>query len=395
MPRGARFWYALALATSVCAVVGATPATATDLGGVADVRKWAAAPVDGKIRPRLRVGLPPLAPALRVQRKRLVAPSSHVFRYFGAHMARATDAYSKGFWAVDNVTGNQPPWFAAFRTNARTFDIAVKGANAAYRLRVDGHVGPVQNLPTTFKPYLVRVKFRRRRMRTVTLEVGAYFNGQVKFGGIVVPTRARLRRPRLTLGPRTIVLGDSFVVGVGTTIPFKGLSQSAGWALGLGDVWASGFGGTGYLSRGRRGTGANYLDRLKHDVVRWRPENVIVTGGGNDFAQFSADEVRTAAEEFFRQLRAMLPEAHIIAVAPFRHSTRRSIEALRQAAETARVPFIDPSGWITGTGNSGEPHGDGNADRYIGPASTNYHPTQEGYEYLGHELAEAIQALPG
>ena len=46
--------------------------------------------------------------------------------------------------------------------------------------------------------------------------------------------------------------------------------------------------------------------------------------------------------------------------------------------------------WQTGTGNLGNPKGDGNGDLYVSADGT--HPTEAGSRYLGSRLAENLQA---
>ncbi len=109
-------------------------------------------------------------------------------------------------------------------------------------------------------------------------------------------------------------MGDSFTEGTGATDYLKSWPKVVERLLDW-DVTASGLGGTGYCNPGLNGR-VNFGDRLQADVLDSNADIVIVAGGIND-GGFSAATVEAAAADLFARIRAGLPNAQLIVVAPF------------------------------------------------------------------------------
>ncbi len=168
-----------------------------------------------------------------------------------------------------------------------------------------------------------------------------------------------------------------------------------GHLLGLGDVWASAIGFTGYVFPGYA---VNFGQRLEADVLQYHPDTVIVAGGLNDLERTTPQALSEAAVTLFRRIRQALPNARLFALGPWfpnglvSPQLAQEREAIHAAVVSAGGWFIDNTRWITGTGSTVTPKGDGNADTFIGPIE--HHPTAAGYAYIGARLAAALQALP-
>lgn len=284
-------------------------------------------------------------------------------RVFGAHAVRGSD----GFYAPDNVTKQPPAWFVSFRAGQR-FSFVLQGSG--YRLRVDGNVTPLLKLPGSGHN-VVRVKLRKPARHEVVVEMD-YGD---RFGGVI-----GTRQPsKLKLGPRTIALGDSYTAGTGSSANFTGYAQTALFSLGIGDVWAAGVGGSGYVTPGP--LGVTFGQRLDHDVIRWKPKIVIVAGGINDPVD-QPSQVGAAASDVFRRIRAGLPSAKLIVVGPWAPRQPNRLvaidNAIREAAAANGAIFVSTLGWIT----------DANRGQYIG--ADGIHPNRAGHRYLGHRLAAAL-----
>jgi lysophospholipase L1-like esterase len=205
--------------------------------------------------------------------------------------------------------------------------------------------------------------------------------------------------------------------------------------LGIPHVDVNYVGGTGYAPNNTnaetRNPGNAFGARIQSSA-RAAPDLFITAGGINDNNWLAAPPLfPTAADakasfeagvnNYYRDLRAALPEAVLAAIGPWQPNVAfypavaptklATIKAALQATPGPWV-FIDnlAGGWInssgasapatgvpwqTGTGNTGAPRGDGNGDIYVLPDGT--HPTEAGCQYLATQLAnnlrEAILAL--
>ena len=191
------------------------------------------------------------------------------------------------------------------------------------------------------------------------------------------------------------VLGDSVAAGQGAIDGAHGfphtMATRLGWTLTL-----DGVGGTGYTSPGSSAP-------LYGDPSRLNP----LIAAATDYVMIQGGEVvdvptvaLTAAEatRICQAIRAAHQATRIILLGWFMPASVASASPWKEwsagmgavAASVGGI-FIDPlaGGWMTGSGRSGSPAGDGNADVYRGSDGT--HPTQAGHDYLGTRLAFAIR----
>jgi lysophospholipase L1-like esterase len=141
--------------------------------------------------------------------------------------------------------------------------------------------------------------------------------------------------------PVVAFLGDDWTSGTGASGPAKRFTTLVSAALHLQER-NFGVAGSGYAKQGR--SGGDYASRVD-DVVAAQPAMVIVSGGRNDVhdkLSFAAHQAR----QLFEQLRARLPGAVVIAVAPMWGDSaaptdlRRVARAVRKAAERVGARYL-------------------------------------------------------
>jgi lysophospholipase L1-like esterase len=191
------------------------------------------------------------------------------------------------------------------------------------------------------------------------------------------------------------VLGDSVAAGQGAIDGAHGfphtMATRLGWTLTL-----DGVGGTGYTSPGSNAPFYGDPSRL-NPLIAAACDYVMIQGG----EVVDVPTVALTATEATRICQAILaaqPATKIILLGWLMPvSIAASTPWLQWSAGMGAVAasvggrFIDPLalGWLTGSGRSGTPAGDGNADAYRGPDGT--HPAQAGHDYLGTRVAFALR----
>lgn len=330
---------------------------------------------------------------------RYMPSETSAYRYF------AGDAVHPTGWQAPAVIGEYftaasaaPDFRVDFEADCSQIEILAKSEGQAVTILVDGQlIGDPIDLGSTGLTTGIPLTFSGRGVRRITV-ITRYF------WGVMLGPNDTIWRSAAPLGPRVIVIGDSFTDGTGVTIApgLNGYSAQLGFLRGWEDVWASGVGGTGYLQADSGNV--NYRDRLQADVVSRAPDIVIVTGGINDHANFSASAIQTEAALLFAAIRAGLPNAHLVVILPFWkdgspvESIVNTKIAIRTAATGVADAVIDPigvdvsgantSGWITGTGRVGSTTGAGNADLYTSTDGT--HPSSAGHRYLAGRIDAAL-----
>ena len=292
------------------------------------------------------------------------------------------------------------PYRVEFDSDASLIRLFSIGTQAKYRARVDGEFVSLEALQGPVADghfYWLRITSADSRMRHYEFDMF----GQA-FGGVSVENPYTVARSSRALGPRCIVLGDSYTEGL--TCYAQRLGDIMGW-----ETWSSGSGGTGYINSGPTGSGRfKFIDRVHSDVIAYNPDIVVVAGGLNDpIADDQGNSIGACAGELYDCLLTNLPKAKVVVVGswwpsgwPIQLICDRQVQ-LKAAAESRGLLFIDPilttninvgnAGWITGTGNAGNPKGDGNADVYISSDGT--HPTDLGHQYLAVKLAEKLRGI--
>lgn len=113
-------------------------------------------------------------------------------------------------------------------------------------------------------------------------------------------------------GPVIAFLGDDWTLGTGATRKAKRFTTLACGRLGAQEL-NFGIDGAGYAKAGP--DGATYAARIDR-IVAADPAVVVVSGGRND--RFDSPETAAAAaRQLFARLHARLPDAVLIAIAPF------------------------------------------------------------------------------
>lgn len=337
-----------------------------------------------------------------------LAITSTLFRRFGAPAGFGSSFPDNSEWqAPDQIAffGQVPTikasgaWGIEFMHDGSQVEFQSKHqAGSYYWIMVDGQwvtAAPVTG-PTTSvgSGYRVLIDFGTRAVRRIRVAVsGPTRLGQVKFG-----PNDTIWAPNSAPGPRTVVIGDSFVDGTGGTggQPSNFVSMF-GHYMGWNNVRCAGEGGTGYLATGGGGGKEKYRDRVTADVAAWGAEIVIVQGSVND-GNTAANLIGAEADLLFASVKAAAPLARLVVLLPFAISGTQTAgnianrDAIKVSALAAGADLIvDPiaDAWFTGTGRVGTPSGTGNSDLYMG--SDNVHPSQAGHEYIARRLTAAIQ----
>jgi lysophospholipase L1-like esterase len=220
--------------------------------------------------------------------------------------------------------------------------------------------------------------------------------------------------PRFTLG----VVSDSDFEDTPDTHP---MTQAAGPMLSTLTgfrVWNMAEGGTGYINDGS-GTaatgGVGYPGNLSSPFgsarriasIKSAPIDALLVNGSINDVYWSADEQRAAMDDFLdkvAQARPGLPVV-LVGIEPLSNGTVhdqsnpqfQAIDA-NFATVAARhsnvVGVIDPyaADWLTGTGNTANPAGDGNQDQYIG--ADGIHLNAAGQAYYQGRIAQELRLLP-
>lgn len=323
--------------------------------------------------------------------------ASPLLTVLGARLTRALDPQAALPDSVSPISANSfQPYAVEFDTDAPMLEFGYRAVGGRYRIWIDDQ-------PTVLTPvedagggafFRTLVTFGDRALRHVRFEVDG-----TRFTEVVVG-RADTVLPAPRRGLRAVIVGDSFVEGTGAAARFTGFAPTLGRLVGWGDVWASGSGGTGYLTSGP-GTGTYtgrvaYRDRIAADCLAFSPQVVMVTGGRND-SRLPQREVQAEALALFSRIRADLASAQLIVTSVFPASAveaqsrelRAVSDAISTSAEAAGAVFLDvmgPNAYITGDGRDQAPTGRGNSD--VLTSADGVHPTQLGHEVLARALLQ-------
>ncbi|MFZ0140618.1 MAG: SGNH/GDSL hydrolase family protein [Aeromicrobium sp.] len=244
------------------------------------------------------------------------------------------------------------------------------------------------------------------------------FAGPLLFSGVAHPRDEQIvvkaAPPRFTIG----VVSDSFY-----ELNRERRSLSSSGALVLSTLtgfrtWNMAQGGTGYLNGGDEdtpgfrvsdlsGTSAYGSDERLDDVANAPIDALLVNGSINDYSLFSPAEYRHAVDRFLTMIEMRRPTMPIVLVGiePLSRSglPDEPIEEFVAMTETLKdmatdhrnvVGFIDPytPNWLTGTGSTAKPRGDGNQDQYIG--EDGWHPNGAGQVFYQMQIISELRKLP-
>jgi lysophospholipase L1-like esterase len=308
-----------------------------------------------------------------------------------------------GHAVVSNVslagTPEYPVWALEFIHDGQVVELVFYGnaSYQSYRIIMDGQA--VALAPTIISAagqyQTVKVDKGARSVTRFRIEFD-----RASFGGIFRGPQDVISTVALP-GDRVAFLGDSYTAGVGTT------SQINGWVWGCAqrmrwrNTWNIGIGGTGWLNNGGGGSKRVFQSRLADDALQVRPDILVTMGGINDLpsvnAAYTAAALQTAVSAYLAAAFTTLPtlkQVYIIGCqqpqGPTAEKTAATSAIKAACLGVAGVTFIDPTGWITGTGKVGAATGTGNAD--FCTYTDGVHPTDEGHAYLASRIADAMYA---
>jgi hypothetical protein len=239
-----------------------------------------------------------------------------------------------------------------------------------------------------------------RTTRTVSVR----FAGPVYFTGISYPAAAPVT---VTAAPAPFTLGvvsDSYYDSGTPAFTYGGsgaavLNTDTGFR-----IWDMAQGGTGYVNDGTgsltgdSGDPGHYASPFGSSariagITRAPIDALLVNGSANDVG-YSLDGYVAAVTTFLDRIAEVRPDLPVVIVGvepttfadqPADRATELTAEddALRQLAQqhTNVVGFIDPltEHWLTGTGSTAVPEGDGNQDTYIGTDRIHLSPAGQAY----------------
>lgn len=285
-------------------------------------------------------------------------------------------------------------WSVEFRHGGSSkVELRFSGAGS-FRVYADGQIALDYTYPTVSTQYLL--DFGSQAVRTIRVDMSRVgFNGlRLPAAAWVTPTPAR---------PKLYVLGDSWVEGAsyyydgGTLKNNSDLMHMAFLTGRLLDAscFIGGISGSGYV--GRQSVSEHYAAEPRMlNVVRSGAACVVVFGSINDSTS-SAPEGANATTLYSR-IAADLPTTDVVVVGRQSYGTSaltNSSPYLKTAALAAPnvVTYADPraENWVTGTGNSTAPAGDGTADIYHNGDNTS-HLTVAGNRYYAERLAALVAA---
>jgi acyl-CoA thioesterase-1 len=328
-----------------------------------------------------------------------------VFLFTGGEYIQASAYYPKDTF-VRNVSktsaSDNGNTYVEFFHYGESFEIIESGCSK-YRMLIDEGNGyqyvnkiPQDGSISDGNIYLRKVSFGIANLRKIKLEI---YNGG--FGGIITNGNDSLGTPSRHV-KNAIFLGDSYTEAYSCYGEYA--SKLLGW-----DFWNSGVGGTGYLNPNSEAGQVKFRDRIQHDVIRYKPDYLVIAGGIND-RTFSIEDIRAEASLLYDTIKIGSSNTKIIVLSGWfpRTPDETSLaiaDVLKVESQKRGMAFVDVlrgttyaydgtmltnmvGSWITGIGNASSIQTTGNASIFI--SSDNTHPVEEGHKYLGTKLAFEI-----
>ncbi|HDR9029960.1 TPA: SGNH/GDSL hydrolase family protein [Burkholderia vietnamiensis] len=200
-------------------------------------------------------------------------------------------------------------------------------------------------------------------------------------------------------------LGDSYMQGADGTHYGDGLFMRMADYLGIRNFMASGSGGTGWQTAP---TTYRFGDRIANGdlSLNGTPDIIFLMGSYNDRNAATQAAIQTPALAGMQAARSQFPNALIVVIGAYPGSTGPSAGILQAEAamQAAFAQFADsfsvfvpisppgfPQGYMVfGTGNTGAPAGNGNADLWID--SGGVHFNNAGCGFGGYAMANRVIA---
>ena len=200
---------------------------------------------------------------------------------------------------------------------------------------------------------------------------------------------------------RVFILGDSWVEGAGYAADGNNspAMRHMAWVAGRyvdADVYYNGVSGSGY----KAGDNFNkhYLAAARvAQIVSANPHEIIIFGSINDI---QSSDVTINAAQLYDSLKTQLPNARIVVIGRQSYNdgtnTNGVDEDIQDAVmgKTNAVGYVSPrsEAWVTGSGNTVNPAGNGTADQYHN-GSNLQHLSDAGNLYYGQKIAQALVTL--
>ena len=260
----------------------------------------------------------------------------------------------------------------------------------------------------TFKGIWYKVEFDEKKQRNIRVELT-----DCVFNGVRISNQDEIKAIERPSNSKVLYVGSSITRG-GSLPAYYSWPNVASNILNL-ECINNGVGGTGYLAD-TSGKNDIYSDRLEIliEQLKLNPDVVVLEAGPNDYwSGYKASEVIKEAEKCIDYIKDYT-NAKIITIGayyPDENVPEDLIEInnqLKEQAQEKEVPFIDllngdtydkygeqitigKEGYITGTGDIGNPKNDGNADKYV--LEDGVHLSVEGNKYFGEKIAEEISKI--
>ena len=305
-----------------------------------------------------------------------------------------------------------------FTTDCQDF---VFHSSAFFRISVDEGNGYelVSYEGFTDEPYKwqnFKVEFSEKKKRNIKIEL------MLPFCGVYLRDTDTISKLERESNPKAYFIGTSITQCIykysKQVNSILGYPNTVSHILGF-ECMNNGIGGTGYLTAGSATT---FYDRLVYAVEEVKPDILFIEGGPNDVDRYSNDDIAAEAERCHAYLKEKAPDTKVIIIGLYHHTGYEYLpkkhvdldQKLRAVALKYGLPYIDlltgdtiagdgtiltegyvsnPDGkfYITGNGNVADKKENGNADIYVD--SDNYHPTVEGYRFLGVQLSSEIEKI--
>ena len=306
----------------------------------------------------------------------------------------------------------------SFRATGTSFAIRYRTfATSTAMVWIDGHPVTATPIPGVAPPYdgqLNWIQITLPSPRTVHVR----FAGSDHFFGVDhdedVPLTVTAAPYPVTLG----VISDSYF---DAGLPFRTYEGSAAAVLHTRTgfrIWNLAQGGTGYLNdgtgqqrTGNAGYPGHYASPFGSDAriarVRDAPIDALLVNGSINDAWFDDDEYADAVNAFLDRVARVRPglpvvivgiePVKVVADAPeYFADLHAKNQLLRSIAAQHRnvVGFINPfdEHWLTGTGSTTAPKGDGNQDQYV--ADDHIHLSPAGQTYYQDLIADRLASMP-